>query len=199
MMAVYPYILNWLKENNIECLVDIGAGEGYLGSIIPNDIPYTGIEPSKYLVDIAHKQYSSSNLNYRLGSAYDTGLENENTDGAVSVLVWFHLSDLATSAKELQRNLKPGGKFLIITSNSKSRKVWESYFVNLKISGDTLSGVFSTELSTLQESEIHIHPNEKIAESLVNAGLTVESIETIGLGENEETKIFIAISGTKNM
>ncbi len=198
VMVAYPYILNWLKENNLVSLLDIGSGEGYLGSIIPATVNYKGVEPSKPLVETAKKQYSGGNLEYVLGSAYNTGLPNENTDGIVSVMVWFHLADLNKAAVEVFRNLKPGGKFLIITSNSLARKIWESFYQDLKVEGNILIGKFSTPQSRLEESVIYLHPNEEIANSFKNAGLVVEKIEPIGLGTSDDTKIFVAISGFKN-
>ncbi len=160
--VAYPYILNWLKENHIINLLDTGSGEGYLGSIIPKEINYVGIDTSEHLVETAKKQYIQDNLKYFLGSAYATKLEDKNSDGIVSVMVWFHLADLNTSARELYRNLKPGGKFLIITSNSLAREIWERFFIDLKVQGNKLMGKFSTTQSTLRESIIYLHPNEEI-------------------------------------
>ena len=133
MTAVYPYILDWLEKNKITEVVDVGSGDGYLASIIPECVNYTGIEPSKYLVESARRQHIGANIKHENGSAYGTNLVDGNCEGAVSVMVWFHLLDLDKAAKELYRNLKQNGKFLIITSNSLARETWKGFYQKLSI------------------------------------------------------------------
>jgi SAM-dependent methyltransferase len=195
---IYPYILDWVKENNVSGnIVDIGSGEGFLSSQMPENIRYIGIEPSEALVEIAHKRYKSESRQFIIGTAYNTGLEDQNTSAIVSVMVWFHLKDLENSAKEVYRNLKPGGKFLIISSNPLARQRWEGFYEDLKVEGKTLAGKINTPGFPLTESEIHIHTNEEVVSSLENAGLIVEKVEAIGSPIEEDQKLFVAISGGK--
>ena len=189
--------MNWIKQNNIQNLVDIGSGEGFLGSILPDSINYIGIEPSETLVSIAMEQYIQNNLKYKVGSAYNTSLPDGSVGAVISVMVWFHLADLDKSAKELFRNLKHGGKFLIITSNPDARKIWESFFSELKIDSDIMIGKFETEDYVFEESIIYMHQKKKILDSLKRAGLRIEKDENIGIAEKDDDKLFYAITGIK--
>lgn len=195
---IYPYILEWIKQNNIsEKIVDIGSGEGFLSTQIPEDVKYIGIEPSEALVEVAIERYKKEDRQFNIGSAYDTGLEDENTSAIVSVMVWFHLKDLDASAKEVFRNLKPGGKFLIITSNPKARPIWESFYDNLVVDVKTLSGTVNTPGFPMTESIIYVHTNEEVVSSFESAGLKVDKVESIGSPTEEDNKLFVAISGYK--
>lgn len=196
--VIYPYILQWISNNNIQKLLDIGCGEGYLGSIVPDYIKYVGVEPSENLLTVAEKRYAKNNVKYVQGNAYNMPSEIVGFEGAVSVMVWFHLKDLDKSAQQLSKVLEKGGKFLIITSNSQVIETWKSFYNDLDVvDGYILIGRFNTLQSQMQKSEIYVHDNNEIKKSLEESGLVVDKIQPLGLEIEDKDKIFVAISGHK--
>lgn len=117
-------------------VLDIGCGQGICAEKITLDnINYTGVDPSTYLIDRAKELYKTHNRDFSTGNAYDLPFDDVSFDAAFTILVWHLLEFPEKAAHELARILKQNGHFLIITANPHAQPAWESVFTNIKKSG----------------------------------------------------------------
>ena len=102
------------STKNIEFL-DIGAGTGiWTRMVIDCGIKSAiAIEPNKNMIENGMITSKGYNISWRLGSAEDTGLENNSFDW-ISMASSFHWADFKKSTKEFHRLLRPGGRFTAI-------------------------------------------------------------------------------------
>ena len=103
--SLYDFIISHGGEDSARALaVDVGAGTGQatldLASRFTNVI---GIDPSPELLASA---FTASNIDYRVGSADDTGIEDNSVDlvTAAAALHWFNIPRFF---KEAHRIIKP--------------------------------------------------------------------------------------------
>lgn len=195
---VYPMIRNWVKENKLETVLEVGSGQGVCSPYI--EAKYIGVEPSPILIDRAKQIYSKENRTFIKGSAYDLPLEKDSADGAFSVGVWFHLENLDDAHAELARVLNKNGKVLIITSNPETHLEWEALFSGTK-EGKKLDGGVKLPTGYLTRNVFFLHTKEELIGSLERNGFEVTGTKNFGFGsENVEDKglgFWIAIQATK--
>jgi ubiquinone/menaquinone biosynthesis C-methylase UbiE len=98
-------------------IVDIGTGPGRLPLEIAkqvDDVELIGIDISADMVKIARrnaeKEGLSNRVRFRVGSAYDTGLEDGSANMVVSTAMIHHLRDPNIAFSEIFRILKSGGE-----------------------------------------------------------------------------------------
>lgn len=193
---VYPMVNNWVKNNDLKKVLEVGAGQGVCSPYI--EVEYIGVEPSQALIDRALHLYPDKK--FLKGSSYNLPLENESIDGAFSVGVWFHIENLDDAHKELFRVLKSGGKVLIITSNPETHDAWESLFTGTK-EGKKLDGSVKLPTGKMTRNVFFLHNQDEIITSLEKGGFKIESVDKFGFGsENVEDKglgFWIAIKAVK--
>jgi ubiquinone/menaquinone biosynthesis C-methylase UbiE len=98
-------------------IVDIGTGPGRLPIEIAKQVKKAklfGIDISHDMIKIARKNANEQGLvgrvEFRIGSAYDTGFEDNSIDLVVSTNTIHHLSKPVNAFNEIYRILKPGGE-----------------------------------------------------------------------------------------
>ncbi len=69
----------------------------------------------------------NTKVDWKIGSAENTGLPNNHVDGIIGSLTIHHWTDLYKGFLELNRVLKPNGKLVIFTSTPKQMK---GYWLN---------------------------------------------------------------------
>lgn len=107
-----------IKDSGISGIVlDIGTGPGRLPIEIAkqvDNIDIVGIDLSKDMVKIAKKNAEKEGLldriNFKVGSAYNTGFEDNSIDLVVSTGVIHHLRQPLNAFNETYRILKSGGE-----------------------------------------------------------------------------------------
>lgn len=193
---VYPMISNWVKENNLKKVLEIGAGQGVCSPFIESE--YIGVEPSQTLVNRAYELYPGKK--FIRGSSYALPLGDESVDGAFSLGVWFHIENLDDTHKELARVVKSNGKVLIITSNPETYDIWESVFSVAKV-GKKLDGPVKLPTGKMARNVFFLHTQDEITNSLEKNGFKIENIKMFGRGsKNVKDKglgIWIAIRAFK--
>ena len=106
--------------------LDIGCGTGnYTIALSNKGLDFIGVEPSIEMQDVAKSR--SSKVNWISGKAENIPLENEAVDCILATLTTHHWENLEAAFRELNRILKPNGKFVIFTSNEDLMK---GYWLN---------------------------------------------------------------------
>lgn len=97
-------------------VLEIGPGTGANLDYYPHGIHWIGIEPNPamhgYLRDKAAQSGLTAEL--RLGQAEQLDMPDSSVDAVVSTLVLCSVGSLTNSLREVQRVLKPGGRFIFI-------------------------------------------------------------------------------------
>ncbi len=112
---IYPRLNQWIWDNDITDVVDLGSGQGICSAKIPEDTLYTGIEPSPFLLKRSMALYPQAK--FLEGSAYSIPLPSSSVTAVFSIAVWHLLADAEKAAHELSRVLKPGGHFFIVIAD----------------------------------------------------------------------------------
>lgn len=193
---IYPRLAVWLDPKFTGTVVEVGSGQGICSTKLTNlKGRYIGVEPSKPLTERAQQLYLDPRREFVVGGAYKIPVETESADATLSVMVWFHLEDIAKASQEFARILKPGGKFLIITANTRAQKTWESFYFDTTKEGKKMVGKVNVPVNPMDKSIFYQHTPEEIVTELETAGLTISRTEEFGtIGEEN---IFLLVEGTK--
>ncbi|MEM6892400.1 MAG: class I SAM-dependent methyltransferase [Bacteroidota bacterium] len=116
---VDPYIasrlLFHLKPKLEGLYLDIGCGTGnYTHKLQKNGFRFIGIDPSLKMLEKA--QMRNSEIDWRIGSAENTGLSDSQLDGIVASLTLHHWTNLQKGFAELNRVLKQKGTLVVFTA-----------------------------------------------------------------------------------
>ncbi len=196
---IYPRLREWGSQIKDGLIVDIGCGQGicsqYLGDFGGH---YVGIEPSKILIDRAHKLYGDNGrLSFCLGNAYDLPIESNSADGALIVNVWFHLSNLTKASEELNRVLKSGAEFCLVTANPNSYDAWREEFYDFTEVGNMISGKLDIPVNPLSCNNFYLHTMLEIDDSLKANGLKILEKKEL-FNDAKGRSMFILIKGQKD-
>ncbi len=194
---VYPRLENWLNQQDIESVIEIGSGQGICSDKLKDfKGKYIGVEPSKTLTQRAKKLYDSDQRQFVVGDAYHLPIKSEEVEAGFSVMVWFHLEDLDKASEELSRVLKTDGKFFIVTANPNAEKTWESFYFDHQKEGKKITGKVNVPINPMSKSIHYQHTQEEILTALKDNGLEVEQINEFEVVNDE--KIFCSFEGKKN-
>jgi ubiquinone/menaquinone biosynthesis C-methylase UbiE len=96
-------------------VVDVGSGTGRFTVLLAEwfDVVVIGVEPARGMRDVAAESGRRPNVFYVGGRAEQVPLRRESLAVALLSNVYHHIGDRDTSAQELQRVLKTGGRVLI--------------------------------------------------------------------------------------
>jgi len=118
-----PELVKYVKDNaSGKDVVDAGCGEGYMARLIkPYVRSVVGFDLSPAMIECARKQGGR----YLVGDFMDVPLDSESCDMYVSSLAFHYLKpdDLVKAYSEVQRVLRPGGKFGIMVFHPKGLNV----------------------------------------------------------------------------
>jgi SAM-dependent methyltransferase len=110
--AVAAEFLDWLAVPTRRRWVDVGCGTGVLTEAIlgrtdPQSV--VGVDPAEPFLVHARKVVDDPRVTFQVGSAAETGLENEQFDVAVAGLVLNFVPDVAAALAEARRVVIPDG------------------------------------------------------------------------------------------
>jgi SAM-dependent methyltransferase len=97
-------------------VLEIGPGTGANFAYYPPDIRWIGIEPNPFMHPylLAAAARAGLSIDIHDGTADRIDLEDESADTVVSTLVLCSVPDVSGALREIQRVLRPGGRFLFI-------------------------------------------------------------------------------------
>jgi len=126
-----PYLVarllaNLKPEPNKQYL-DIGCGTGNYTDVIQRsgNFNFIGIDPSTKMLEKAKTK--NDQIDWRIGTAEQTGLDDNSIDGIIGSLTIHHWTDIAAGFSELFRVLKTNGNLLIFTATPQQMK---GYWLN---------------------------------------------------------------------
>ncbi|MEL6303679.1 MAG: class I SAM-dependent methyltransferase [Bacteroidota bacterium] len=125
-----PYIasrlLFHLQPKPAGLYLDVGCGTGnYTHELQKNGFQFIGIDPSLQMLEKARSR--NSNIDWRTGSAENTGLSSNHVDGTIASLTLHHWTNLRNGFVELNRVLSPNGTLVIFTATPKQM---QGYWLN---------------------------------------------------------------------
>ncbi|MDT0606846.1 class I SAM-dependent methyltransferase [Croceitalea rosinachiae] len=127
-----PYLteqlLSHLQPIQTGRYLDIGCGTGnYTHEFQKKGFSFLGIDPSELMLQEARRK--NKQIEWRLGTAENTGLPPTSVDGIIASLTIHHWADLNAAVLELQRVLKRKGNIVIFTATPLQMKgYWLNYF-----------------------------------------------------------------------
>lgn len=121
-------IVEYLKPISTGTYLDIGCGTGnYSLALHAQGYDIIGIDPSEEMLTKA--RFRSETIQWKYGSAEQTGLESDSVDGILAFLTMHHWYDLPTAFTELSRVLKTGEKMVVFTSTPEfMRGYWLNHY-----------------------------------------------------------------------
>ena len=109
----------WLQGDHAGRLLDIGCGDGaFMARMRQMGWEVTGIEPDLAAAENARKKFDLNHIH--AGFLEDAGFADNSFDAVTMAHVIEHLPDPIKTIRECRRILRPGGKLVITTPNSKS-------------------------------------------------------------------------------
>lgn len=119
-------LIHHLKPTKSGRYLDIGCGTGnYTNELQKNGFDCMGIDPSELMLEKAKR--TNNEIQWKIGSAENTGLPKNAVDGIIGFLTIHHWTDLKKGFLELYKVLKPNGRMVIFTSTPKQMK---GYWLN---------------------------------------------------------------------
>ncbi|PKP01179.1 MAG: class I SAM-dependent methyltransferase [Bacteroidetes bacterium HGW-Bacteroidetes-6] len=117
-----------LKPEDNKQYLDLGCGTGnYTIKLFEKGISIIGIDPSETMILKARSKLSQ--IDWIMGTAEHTGLNNNSIDGLICCLTIHHWTDLSAAFREIYRILKKNGKFVIFTSTPNQMEgYWLNYY-----------------------------------------------------------------------
>jgi SAM-dependent methyltransferase len=165
--------LRLLEPRSGERILDIGCGPGFLASELGAAVGSTGalraIDSSPAMLDLARARCASQPwVAIEAGDAERLAPEPGAYDAAVSVQVHEYVRDVEASLRDVQRALRPGGRFLVVATD------WDSIVWHASDSGR-----MARVLSAFEEHLAHLHLPRRLGPLLASAGFEVRRREVL--------------------
>jgi ubiquinone/menaquinone biosynthesis C-methylase UbiE len=123
-----------VSRSDISLVLDLGCGTGRFSEILAEHfgVQVIGIDPSQKMVDQARRKATTENVIYRQGSAEELPLPDGSADLVWMSMVYHHLVDPSSTAKECHRVLRPGGYVCICNTTRESDFPHRHFFPGLQ-------------------------------------------------------------------
>jgi ubiquinone/menaquinone biosynthesis C-methylase UbiE len=121
-------------RSDISLVVDLGCGTGRFTEILAEHfgVQVIGIDPSQKMVDQARRKPATVNVIYRQGCAEALPLSDGSADLVWMSMVYHHLIDPSSTAKECHRVSRPGGYVCIRNTTRDSDFPHRHFFPGLQ-------------------------------------------------------------------
>ena len=154
-------LFHYLNPQPDGLYLDIGCGTGnYTHAIQSKGFDFIGIDPSEKMLNIA--RLKNVKIDWQIGKAEKTDLENLSIDGIMASLTIHHWLDLNKAFMEMYRVLKNDRHIVIFTSTPKQMKgYWlNHYFPKM-----------------LEDSVKQMPSLKNVKNALISAGFSIHGIE----------------------
>lgn len=109
------------------------------------------------------------------------------------------MDKLDKAAEEMDRILKPNGKFMIITANPETYNIRKTFYKSYKIENNLLIGDFDLgDGEILTETTLYLHTLEAMKKAITSSGLVIDNTDRLGKGKDAPNGLYILFSGHKD-
>jgi len=174
--------INLLKDNPPHHLLDIATGTGdfAIAALAVNPDKITGIDISEGMLEVGRKKLLDRKLSDKIellyGDSENIAFPDNTFDSAIVAFGVRNFEDLDKGLSQINRVLKPGGKFIILEfSNPKSFPIKQLYWFYFRFILPVVGRLVSKDqaaYSYLPESVKAFPDGEKFLERLKFAGFT---------------------------
>ncbi len=151
-------------------VLEVGVGTGKNIPFYPSGMEVTAIDLTPGMLEKALKRASKLNLDVdlHLGDAQMMGFPDASFDTVVATCVFCSVPDPILGMREVLRVLKPGGQVLLLEHVR---------------SAQAFLGALMDTVNPLVVRLVGANINRRTVENVRRAGLTVESVEDLGMGD----------------
>lgn len=163
----YPPILEEIKKQDFESLLDAGCATGPMLTMLTQEYPdkrYVGLDLSPKMIETAKKK-NLKNTTFIEGDCENMPLPDNNFDIVINSQSFHHYPNPTAFFKEVYRVLKPGGKLILRDNTASKPALFLMNNIGMKIANITGHG------------DVKASSIEEIKEYCKKAGLTIQKIE----------------------
>ena len=147
----YPPILEELKKDDFEDLLDVGCGTGPMVELLASEFPdrrYTGLDLTPRMIEVANEK-GIVNARFVVGDAEDLPFDDESFDAVICANSFHHYPNPQAFFDEVGRVLRPGGKLVLRDYTTAAPIVWLMNHVEMPLAN--LIGHGDVRAYTLRE------------------------------------------------
>ena len=122
----YPPILEELKKDDFEDLLDVGCGTGPMIELLASEFPdrrYTGLDLTPRMVEVADAK-GIGNARFVVGDAEDLPFDDASFDAIICANSFHHYPNPRAFFGEASRVLRPGGRLVLRDYTTAAPIVW---------------------------------------------------------------------------
>ena len=111
----YPPILEELKKDGFEDLLDVGCGTGPMVELLASEFPdgrYTGLDLTPRMIEVANAK-GIENARFVVGDAENLPFDDESFDAVICANSFHHYPNPQAFFDGVARVLRPGGKLVL--------------------------------------------------------------------------------------
>lgn len=157
----YEPILNEVKEETFETLLDVGCGTGNSIERLCKDLPnkkYVGIDLAEKMVEIAQKK-EIKNSRFVVGDAEKLPFSDNQFDVIICKESFHHYPNVEKFFQSAYRVLKPGGRLIILDMTCPAPLRWLYNHVLLKC---------------INKGDVHVYNMREMEKLYADAGFSLE-------------------------
>ncbi len=164
----YPDILEEVKKENFDTLLDCGCGTGAMLRLFVKDIPdkkYCGIDLSAEMINVARENCSI--VDFTQGDCEELPFDDETFDVVTCSMSFHHYPNVEKFFSNVYRILKPNGRFILRDMTSRNALIlWATNYIELPLA-NKFAG----------KGDVHCYSVKEVERLCVECGLKPERIE----------------------